>query len=658
MRQKWSRLVAGVSLAAVLLSGCGQGPEPTILPATEPTAAPTQPTAPTQSPVTEPPVTEPPATEPPVTEPPISLGEAVKKLTCTKWRTYPELQDLGGGKLLATRNQYSTDHKQVVCTVEILDLLNDAVLSEMTLMHTAQPLGQRFEDGAVVLKVPSDSTLRIYDSALQLKQTIPVGNTEGYFSRDRKSYYYTENGMLWRMDTASGNSGAMALEQDLRLESLTGVHPGLDLLVARVYLSCYSRACGIAVIDAATGAVKLLTDRLDALQLWDNGFCGMGYDEEIYGYDVHVGAFGQENVTLFDASELADYEVGCSLVASSPYLVRKCYTEGAEAVWLYDLEAGTMIPMDVYGVKTLAGGAVYLTGAGLIAGFYEDGLDFYPVVMDPKEMHLSPALTAREGAWDALIDEKIIENVEKELAGPALPGALTAVRQQADELEKTYGIHILLGEQAQAPCAHSDYAVTLCEDAAVIAGALDTLEAELAKYPQGFLKQLRNNVLEGGLYFCLTGAIEGGLDTVGFARPSGDRYELALDITDGNFARTVHHEIWHAIEMHCSVEIFDSGWALYNPAGSAYYGRYDQGYTDLTRWTYGGGAGAGSYFVDAYSRINSREDRARIFEYAMAGEEGVFSAPAIKAKLLMMDTLLRQSFRSGSWTEVWWERYL
>ena len=657
MHQKWNRLVAGVSLAAVLLCGCGKEPVPTVLPE-DPTAAPTQSATPTQPPVTEPPVTQPPVTEPPVTEPPISMGEAVKKLTCTKWRTYPQLQDLGGGMLLATRNQYSTDHKQVVCTVEILDLLNDAVLADTILMHTAQPMGQRFDDGAVVLRVPSDGILQVYDSALQLKQTIESGNTEGYFSRDRKSYYYAENGMLWRMDTASGNSGAMALNQPLRVDRLMGVHPRQNLLVARVYLSCYGRACGIAVIDATTGTVKLLTDRLDALQLWDGGFCGMGYDEEIYGNDVHVGGFGQETVTLFDASELADYEVSCSLVASSPYLLRKCYTEGAEAVWLYDLEAGAVIPMDVYGVKTLAGGAVYLSGAQLIAGFYEDGLDFYPVVMDPKEMHFSPALTAQEGAWGALIDETIIENVKNELAGPALPASLAAVRQQADELEKTYGVHILLGAQAQAPCAHSDFAVTLCEDASVIAGALDTLKAELAKYPQGFLKQLRGGVPEDGLYFCLTGAIAGGVDTVGFARPSGGRYELALDITDGKVAKTLHHEIWHAIEMHCSVETFDAGWAGYNPVGFAYYGRYDQGYTDLTRWTYSGGTGADSYFVDAYSRINSREDRAQIFACAMAGDAAVFTAPAIKAKLLRMDNLLRQNFSSGSWTEVWWQQFL
>lgn len=654
MRLKWNCLVAGLGLAAALICGCVKDPQPTAAP-TDPTAAPTQASQPT-----DPQVTEPPVTEPPITEPPVSLEEPVKKLTCTQWRTYPELQDLGGGRLLATRNQYSTEYDRVVCSVEVLDLLNDTVLAETVLMHTAQPVKQCFADGAVVLAVPSDGTLQVYDSALTLTETLSVGDTEGYFSYDRKNYYYVESGMLWRMDTASGNSGAMALQSELRLESLTGIHPSRNLLVARVYLSCCSSNCGIAVINADTGAVELLTDRLDALQLYGDRFCGMCYDDSIYGYDVHIGSLTGGDVTVFDAAELAEYEVGYALVPGSSYLIRKCYTEGGENVWLYDLEGGTMFPLEVYGMTTPVNGAVYLSGPQLIVGFYEDGLDFYPVLLDPKGLSFSPSLTAQDAGWESLVDGAILEDLEAELTGPAVPAALTAAREKADALEKTYGIHILLGGQTEAPLAHGDFAVTVCEDAAAVSAALDTLAAELAKYPEGFTKQFRNSVQEGGLYFCLTGAIGGGIDTVGFARLSGQRYYLALDITDAGLAGTVHHEIWHAIEMRISVDAFDAaGWNGLNPTGFAYYERYDSGYSALTGWTYSGGSGAESCFIDAYSRINSREDRARIFEQVMSGDgEAILAAPVLRAKLRIMSDLTRQSFSADRWTEVYWERFL
>lgn len=655
MHQKWNRLVAGVSLLALLLCGCANDPQPTGG-NTDPTGTTSQTTLPSEN------QTEPPETEPPVTEPPVDMQQAVTKLTCTKWRTYPQLQDLGGGRVLATRNQYSQEHDQVVCTVEILDLLEDRLEAQTLLMTTAQPVGQCFDDGAVLLAVPSEGVIQVYDGELQLTDTIAVENLEGFFSRDRKNYYYADGGMLCRMDVASGNSGAMALNCDLRLESLVGVHPSRDLLVARVCLSCYGQGCGLAVIDATTGRVELLTDRLETLQLYGDGFCGMGFDETLYGYDVYTGSMTDGAVQVFDASGLTEYEVGCAPVQQSAYLIRSCYTKDAEKVWLYDMERGTSLDLQTYGFAALEKGAVYLTGPQLILAFYEDGLDFYPVVLDPKAMELEADLTAQDGGWNALVDGTILANIKLELAGPELPSELHAVREKAEELEAAYGIHILLGEQITATCANGDFSVAVCGDSGILSAALITLEEELGKYPAGFLKQFRNGDSESGLYFCLSGKISGTLDTVGFARLAGGRYNLVLDVTGDTLAGTMHHELWHAIEMRISVDTFDSvewDWDACNPQGFSYYGRYDQGYTDLTRWTYAAGSGSESYFVDAYSRINGREDRARIFESAMSGDaDGLFQAAAIRKKLQTISGLIRQTFNDNGWTEPYWERYL
>ncbi len=65
--------------------------------------------------------------------------------------------------------------------------------------------------------------------------------------------------------------------------------------------------------------------------------------------------------------------------------------------------------------------------------------------------------------------------------------------------------------------------------------------------------------------------------------------------------------------------------------------------------------------MDAYSRTNAKEDRARIMEYIMATEDvagALVQSPAIAQKLQIMCRAIRENFDTSSWGELRWERVL
>lgn len=649
--------LAAASLAALMLCGCVQQ---------EPATSPTSPTTGTIPPTTitpptapsQPEQTEPPITEPPVVTPPPTLKPVVK-LQCTTWKTYPDLLSLGGGLVFASRNYYSAEHGGIINSMELIDVYNDTVVATATCDSARELIDQRFPDGAVLTADPKTNTIHVYDGKLALKDSISVPNTDGFFSYDRSNYYFVESDVLYRMDVASGNKGRMALEKDLRLESLLGVHPTEDLLLARVHFSPYTTDYGLALISTKNGKLRMLTDDLTHVWFTGNTFYGVEMNDQTYGYDVYYGTLSGSDVKRITTDTLGGDTVGYNLLPGSHLLLRRKAPEVGE--WnttIFDLSAGgTAADMAKYDFIDALFRPVYLAQEQLILGLSKDGYFYDPVIIDPKALEYEQSLSPETVSWDPIVDYSTADRYYNE---PTLPAELAAVRALADDIEKKYGVSILLGAQTIETCAHSDYKVQICEDTAKIAAALNALDAELAKYPDKFLKQFRNGAGEGGLYFCLTGAIEDTLDTVGFAKLNRWRYNLVLDITAGDLAKTIHHEIWHAIEMRISTDAFNTAaWKNCNPSGFAYYGKYDKGYTDLTRWTYTEGSGTGSYFVDPYARINAREDRARIMEYVMTDDGAeLIKAPAVQKKLKIMSDMIRRHFNTNGWTDVFWEQFL
>lgn len=656
------RLFAAL-MAVLMLAGCAQQPPAQTVPTTQPMQSdPTQPsqTEPLQTEMTqpsEPEPTEPEPTDPP--EPPPSL-DPVTYLSCTKFRTFPELLSLGDGLVLASRNFYNAG--SYVNTMEIIDVYANKVVAKLNNNCTLEPVLQCFPDGAILMAEPGAGQFHVYDQALKLQNSFAAPNLDGYFSYDRKNYYFVDNDVLCRMDVASGNVGTLALEYGFRLESLLSIHHDEELLVARVYLSAHSTDCGIAVIDAQNGKLRFLTRQLSHVWLSGDMFYGAQMNDGVYGYDVYYGKLSGGEVQRLTADKLEADLMGYSVMPESQYLIRRLDPDkGKDGTTIFDLANGAvMANMDDYSFPKAALNTIYLADEQLIFGLYAKGYDFSIVIIDPKVLTFKEALTPETVAWQGPVEMAVVRAYRTEVNGPGLPASLKDVRAQADALEKKYGVEILIGQQTTAACDHAAYKVTCSEDPAQIASGLQKLDEVLAQYPKGFLKQFRNGAGEGGLSFCLTGSMEGELPAVGFTQLCRYRYELVLDITAADLNKTIHHEIWHAIEMRLSTDTFNTQkWIDCNPSGFTYYGKYDSGYTKLTKWTYSAGNGKNSYFVDPYARINGLEDRARIMEEVMTGNgTELMKSAALKKKLQIMADAIRVGFNSNGWADVYWEQFL
>lgn len=655
--KKWVAFCLCGVLLLSLLGGCGgkqpdtdvAGPDAIEPQTTERDKEPLISIPETTEPVTQ--ATEPdtPAVQPVYMEP-------VTKLQSIKWRTFPQFLSLGDGNVLACRN-YFEEGKGIVNYLDIFNVRDDRVLVQGGNDTPRELVEQRFDDGRFLLRDPETNTFYVYDQKLQIVDEFQVSNVEGYFSKDRTNYYYVENGVLYRMDVASGNYGRMALEYDMRLESLIGVHPDRDIVVARFYLSFFNENCGVCAIDCKTGKFLILNETVSHLWFQGDTFYAAVTNDKVYGSDLCYGSLEGGILTKASTALLGSDTVSYTMLSGSGLMVLSTVDENDLSTVVYDLaREGISSRLEQYDYLTSTLNPVYLPDEQLIFGLYPDEYDFSPVVIDPKALKYEKSLSLYAESWPALVDRSIVLNYQSEVEGPQLPQELTALRQRADALEETYGITILMENQTLGMCG--SYGAVEA-DRQLIAGALDVLERELALYPQGFLKQFQNGIGEGGIYLCLTGSISGDLEPVGKARCMGDRYELALDIGSEDLGRTVHHELWHAIEMRLSTDCFDHPqWHAVNPENYVYHGRYDSDYEKLTQWTYPE-SGEDCYFVDAYARINSGEDRARLMEYVMSTDvEALLRSDVLRQKLQIMSKAIRDHFDTTGWQTPYWERYL
>lgn len=245
-----------------------------------------------------------------------------------------------------------------------------------------------------------------------------------------------------------------------------------------------------------------------------------------------------------------------------------------------------------------------------------------------------------------------------------------ALLDRAAKLESKYGIKILLGDQTED--SYGDYNMAHEMDEAYITEGLDALESALAKYPDGFMKQLIYGE-QRRLEFHLTGAftlkeypdgkVNGFTYYIGLAQEAEGENRVIVDITmAGSIEQTLHHEIMHIIDNKLRFDAnirkdamySEEDWNAFNPSKFSYVNdRFhlpDNIYSD----------GYGSYFIDVYSRTSAKEDRARIFEYAMIGADWAFSnAEARYEKLEYLCKCIRDAFDTEGWpAKTVWEKTL
>lgn len=235
------------------------------------------------------------------------------------------------------------------------------------------------------------------------------------------------------------------------------------------------------------------------------------------------------------------------------------------------------------------------------------------------------------------------------------PESLAACREYADAIGEKYGITVLIGAEA-ADIQPWDYQFTPEHLAPILRRELEMLDDSLSRYPAEILRQTAGHF--SGLTVSLVRQITGAPESGSLSAATGIQFfrsgEAYVTIAAGKFSRqALYHELYHAMESRILTEstALDQ-WESLNPAAFAYGSNqpdqeiYLQGQTRA--------------FVDSYSMTYPKEDRARIFEYAMLpGMENLFRPEYMQRKLNALCTAVRDAYGLKRSPEIFpWEQYL
>ena len=283
----------------------------------------------------------------------------------------------------------------------------------------------------------------------------------------------------------------------------------------------------------------------------------------------------------------------------------------------------------------------------------------------PSKLYLWDTVSAPKEAWDSP------EETDWQEPAPSDYGKLSAL---AARLEERYDVTIVLGENV--PAAFSDYTALPETDPDMIRGTLTVLNNVLSRYPEGFFRSLRGNYYRD-IVFYLTGELT-PLDTSysisnagAFTTDCGGLCQLALSLPSDPDPAMVVHELTHAFDYRFSGEDLwdEDAWNAMNPAGFSYYNSYidENGesyeFTGSREYTAEGGSPQEEvYFIDAYSKTYSMEDRARLMENLLIESEpysDCCSSPHIQEKLSYYFRFLRDKMDDGTWPDrTEWEEAL
>jgi len=233
--------------------------------------------------------------------------------------------------------------------------------------------------------------------------------------------------------------------------------------------------------------------------------------------------------------------------------------------------------------------------------------------------------------------------------------ALNDCREYANAIGEKYGITVHIWEEAAA-VQPWDYNFTPEYLVPILRRELEMLDNSLARYPEAILRKTAEHF--SGLTISLVREITGSPESGSLSTATGIQFfqdsGAYVVISTGKYAQqALYHEFYHAMESHILTEstALDQ-WDSLSPAGFT-YGTGNQDNDIYLR-------GQTRAFVDHYSMTYPKEDRARIFEYAMLpGMENLFRSEYMQRKLNAVCTAVRDTYGLKRSPEIFlWEQYL
>ena len=603
--------------------------------------------------------------------PATGMPQAVTPLTCEEPGGYPAAAVADGYGAVLCWADYEKDETYL----SRLDVRQDKVTAERTLSGAWSLVEETFTDGQVVLQQwgEQNMTYRFLNEKLEDVREFVPEDGGGQLAHDGGTYYFLRDMMLYRQDTVTGEAQPVTLDQNLRFTYVDGIHPTKNQLLLWCRLSPWSEKSGTVLADMDSGKCLMVQETSDLSWFMETGLCQTSFDETGAGFNMRYaledGSYRQAPAELFGAEAVDVQPVKGSRYAAST---------GEEKTVLFRLgqtvdRCGTEDVLAQAGVTGQMLGVYWMPEAQVLLGAVYDQSrgTFRMVVLDPAQLPFTQCGETVEAASPVAVDESIADVYWGELAGQPLPDDMASLREYADRLEEKYSVDIRLSSQCAEPCeASGEEIVTtdaagLTDEAAAIYPALEALDRTLALYPDGFFAQFRNEQGEGGIQFLPVAEFHMDFSVIGLAFQSPGWYQVAYQVNAGSLEELLCHEIWHATEN----KLLDGDWAAIdtekwnacNPAGFAYTFDYDQAMNGADdRWLYFGSA-EDVHFIDAYSTMDPKEDRARIMEYVVGSDDYgdlLMQYPAMRQKLTILAEAVRAGFDTTGWDTPRWEQPL
>ncbi len=544
-----------------------------------------------------------------------------------------------GGDLLVWGSAMGEDGASVL-RLALLRMGDGTVLRETELIGLENPEVTLCDNHIAVSDWVSGS-VTLLTPDLQVEEKIDTGaeNCAVYPDRSGERFYvFARDGGV----RVLGAAGETALLPDA-LRLYPGERCGDAVMVT--YVDAETQLNAAAAVDLAAGTVVQAP------------FSGAFYSAEFSGGLWLARAADDGGWLLSDQSgtvlSFADAGQYVSLLAEDARILSASYGAEGTKFTLYSPEGAFLSACELP-----------IPGAGLICD---------PVWLESENGYLF-VVTDETGSdqlffWD-LSAPAAGENLAlSSLAAPQTHGEAVPAElyDRAQALGEKYGIRICIADLvSEEYLAFTAVRETEQERVSI---ALDLTEMALSAYPEGFFFQLPHGSFHS-IELHLTGALtkrdagESGFTSFdGYMEQQEGKTVMAVDISgDILTENTFHHEIMHLIDDKLSFDAYlrddalwsEEGWAALNPAGFA----YADSYNDLPANFYTDGFDG--WFTEFYSRTYPREDRATVMEYAMMGEEWMFSGMAGRQeKLEYLCACIRDCFDVSGWpTTTVWEQTL
>lgn len=440
-------------------------------------------------------------------------------------------------------------------------------------------------------------------------------------SSDGNTIYYTIPGALYRWDLGSGIRQRIK-ELDTEGVTLVALHCQDSVLqYATQGKTCFIRTDDGGLIRSHSGTMALTTRGDDYYAVFPTGLW---------------------NTMVFGSGETATGLYPKSLSAKGYFLPESqlAVTQSGRQLEVYDLTSGG-----------------YRDSLTLESG--HELLSLHSGKNGEVVLLLSTGESSLILFWQPASQETDICYTEAYYPDDAPDAAQWALCQNyARELEDRYGIAIRIGKEATAH-APWDYRFQPELQTPVILRMLTELNDRLSQFPEPILADTAGQF--DSLTLCLVRTISGSAGEASLDAATGVQFlegkDAYIAIATGDYApQALCHELFHVMETRIlSTSNALDDWEKHNPTGFSY--SLDYG-SNADRSVYL--SGQHRSFIDHYSMTYPKEDRARIFEYAMlSGKAEVFTSDIMQEKLQAICTGIREAYGLEKYEgTLLWEQYL